>query len=75
MSAIDPQAEFMSDLDDWYAQLFALRISTAPPVNPRVKEKFFAFVQDRCHEAGDWRLKDDVLASLFSEYLDELANW
>ena len=40
MSAIDPQAEFMSDLDDWYAQLFALRISTAPPVNPRVKEKF-----------------------------------
>ena len=30
MSATDTRAEFFSDLDDWWAQLWALRISVDP---------------------------------------------
>ena len=75
MSAVDTRAEFMSELDDWYAELFALRINTSAPKNPRFKQKFFTFVEDRCAEVDDWRIQDKVLADLFSEYLDYLAEW
>ena len=45
MSATDTEAEFYSSLDDWWAQLWALRVSTVMPAS-RVKTKFFEFVRD-----------------------------
>jgi hypothetical protein len=47
MSATDTRGEFFSDLDDWWAQLWALRISVDPPQD-NIKQKFFTFVEDRC---------------------------
>ena len=73
MSATDTEAEFYSSLDDWWAQLWALRVSTVMPAS-RVKTKFFEFVRDRCAEVGCWRMMDGDLNRLFSEFLDELEE-
>ena len=43
MSAVDTKAEFYSDVDDWWSQLFALRIGANPP-SIRIKLKFISFV-------------------------------
>ena len=74
MSATDTRAEFFSDLDDWWAQLWALRISVDPPQD-NIKQKFFTFVEDRCAEVDCWRLGDHVLGSLFSEFINDLGEW
>jgi len=73
MSATDTEAEFYSMLDDWWAQLWALRISTVTP-SQRVKMRFFDFIRDRCAEAGSWRITDEDLSRLFSDFLDELEE-
>ena len=31
MSAVDTRMEFCSEVDDWWCQLFALRIGASPP--------------------------------------------
>ena len=74
MSATDPRAEFYSELDDWWAQLWALRICTDQPQD-NIKRKFFALVEDRCSEVGCWKLGDDVLSSLFCDFLNDLGEW
>ena len=71
MSATDTEAEFYTALDDWWAQLWALRITTVTP-SSRVKMKFFDFVRDRCAEVGCWRIMDDDLGRLFSDKIKEL---
>ena len=75
MSAVDVRAEFLSDIADWFCQLFATRIMAPLPKNSRVKQKFIHFVEDRCSEVGCWKLGDETLGELFSEFLDDLANW
>ena len=74
MSATDPNVEFLSTLDDFWAQLWTLKIGSSQP-SERIKQKFFAFVKDRCSDVDDWRLTDDVIGSLFSEFVEELGNW
>ena len=69
MSAIDTRAEFCSEVDDWWCQLFALRIGVSPP-SERVKFKFINFVEDRCAEVGSWRIQDNDLSMLFAEFVD-----
>jgi len=67
------QKQSSTSLDDWWAQLWALRISTVTP-SSRVKLKFFEFVRDRCAEVGCWRIMDDDLGRLFSDFMDELDD-
>jgi len=74
MSATDPRAEFYSELDDWWAQLWALRIYATQP-SEKIKNKFFTLVEDRCSEAGCWKLGDNNMSLLFSEFLDDLGEW
>ena len=73
MSANDTMAEFYSDLDDWWAQLWALRIGTSPP-KPRVKERFFSYVYNKCQEVSDWKLGDKVLDDLFTDFINHLSG-
>lgn len=68
MSSIDTNQEFYSDLDDWWAQLWAMQIG-APLPSERTKLKFFSFVKSSCQEAGDWRIKDNDMSILFSDFI------
>jgi len=54
--------------------LFAMRLG-APLPSERIKLKFISFVEDRCQEVGSWRIRDDDLTVLFSEFIDELGGW
>jgi len=74
MSAIDPKAEFLSDLDDHWSQLWTLKICGSQP-NKTIKQKFFSFVQDRCSDTDCWRLTDDNIGELFKEFVEELGDW
>lgn len=74
MSSINPRDEFYSGLDDWWAQLWALRIGAESP-NNHIKTKLFDLVTDRCSEAGDWRIKDGDMEGLFSEFVEDLGTW
>lgn len=71
MSAVDTRAEFYSDVDDWWSQLFALRICASPPSN-RIKLKFISFVEEKCAEVDSWNINDDNLSTLFSEFINKL---
>tara|TARA_R100000935_G_scaffold17460_1_gene34174 strand:- start:445 stop:687 length:243 start_codon:yes stop_codon:yes gene_type:complete len=76
MSAIDPdewRGEFDAEIDDWWAQLWALRISAVVPLGS-TKNKFISFVHDRCGEAGSRRIDDSDLSNLFSDFLDGLVE-
>ena len=74
MSATDPNVEFLSTLDDFWAQLWTLKIGGSQP-SERIKQRFFSFVKDRCSDVDDWRLTDDAIGSLFSEFVEDLGNW
>ncbi len=74
MSAVDTKAEFYSDVDDWWSQLFALRIGANPP-STRIKSRFISFVEERCDDVGCWKINDDNLSLLFSEFIDRLGEW
>ena len=74
MSAVDTKAEFYSDVDDWWSPLFALRIGANPP-SIRIKLKFISFVEERCDDVGCWKINDDNLSLLFSEFIDRLGEW
>lgn len=73
MSAVDTRMEFCSEVDDWWCQLFALRIGASLP-SGRLKIKFISFVEDRCSEVGSWKIGDDDLTMLFVEFLDKLGD-
>ncbi len=73
MSAVDTRMEFCSEVDDWWCQLFALRIGASLP-SGRLKIKFISFVEDRCSEVGSWKIRDDDLTMLFVEFLDKLGD-
>ena len=74
VSATDTNQEFYSDLDDWWGQLWGNRVC-APSPNKKTKEKFFAYVKNRCQEVDDYRLDDDQLSILFSEFINHLSEW
>jgi len=74
MSSTDTRMEFCSDVDDWWCQLFAMRLG-APLPSERIKLRFIGFVEDRCTEVGSWKIRDEDLTELFSEFLDELGGW
>jgi len=74
MSATDPREEFCSEIDDWWCQLFALRIGANPP-SDRIKHRFISFVEERCSEVGCWKIKDGDLSVLFSEFIERLGEW
>lgn len=74
MSSIDPRMEFYGELDDWWCYLFAMRLG-APLPSESIKLKFMGFVEDRCQDVGCWKLGDDTLMALFSEFLDNLGDW
>lgn len=73
MSAVDTRMEFCSEVDDWWCQLFALRIGASLP-SGRLKLKFISFVEDRCSEVGSWKIRDDDLTMLFVEFLYKLGD-
>ena len=74
MSATDPREEFYSNIDDYWSQLWTLNIGAKQP-SKRIKDKFFVFVEGRCREVGDWSLRGDNLATLFSDFQDDLGDW
>lgn len=74
MSATDPRVEFYCNIDDYWAQLWTLNIGAKQP-SKRIKDKFIVFVEGRCSEVGDWSLRGDTLATLFSDFQDELGDW
>jgi len=74
MSATDTVQEFKSDIDDWWCQTFALRIA-APAPNTKMRDRFIAFVDRRCSEAGTYKLDDKQLGILFSEFIEYLGEW
>ena len=74
MSATDPREEFYSNIDDYWSQLWTLNIGAKQP-SKRIKDKFFVFVEGRCREDGDWSLRGDTLATLFSDFQDDLGDW
>jgi|TARA_A100001391_G_C5018982_1_gene265268 hypothetical protein len=74
MSATDPREEFYSNIDDYWSQLWTLNIGAKQP-SKRIKDKFFVFVEGRCREVGDWSLRGDTLATLFSDFQDDLGDW
>ena len=41
----------------------------------KIKDKFIVFVEGRCREVGDWSLRGDTLATLFSDFQDDLGDW
>lgn len=73
MSSVDTRMEFCSEVDDWWCQLFALRIGSSPP-SGNLKFKFISFVEDRCAEVGSWRIQDDDLTLLFVEFIEDLGE-
>tara|TARA_S200000501_G_scaffold234590_1_gene220062 strand:+ start:622 stop:846 length:225 start_codon:yes stop_codon:yes gene_type:complete len=73
MSAVDTRMEFCSEVDDWWCQLFALRIGASPP-SGRIKFKFISFVEDRCSEVDSWRISDDDLTGLFVEFIERFGD-
>tara|TARA_A100000172_G_C2942033_1_gene75990 strand:- start:4 stop:231 length:228 start_codon:yes stop_codon:yes gene_type:complete len=73
MSQVDANAEFLIQLDDWWAQLWVMRIGTTPPADT-VKFNFFTFVKMACSEVDDWRLQDTTLSALFSQFIEEQNN-
>lgn len=73
MSYTDTRMEFCSDIDDWWCQLFAMRLG-APLPSERIKLRFINFVEERCQEVGSWRIMDDDLTNLFVEYIDILGE-
>jgi len=76
MSAIDPdewRGEFDTEIEDWWAQLWALRISAVQPMS-LTRERFILFVHSRCAEVGSRRLEDTDLSNLFSDFLDKLSE-
>ena len=54
--------------------MFAMRLG-APLPSERIKLRFIGFVEDRCSEVGSWKIRDEDLTELFSEFLDELGGW
>ena len=74
MSCSDPKQEFYGEIDDWWCQLFALRVGAKPPSN-RIKQRFILFVEEQCTEVGCWEIKDNELSSLFSDFIDRLGDW
>ena len=74
MSSTDPIQEFNTDLDDWWAQLWVMQIG-APLPNEKVKLKFFSFVKSTCQEAGSWRIKDNDVSIMFSEFINQECDW
>ena len=74
MSATDPREEFYSNIDDYWSQLWTLNIGAKQP-SKTIKDKFFVFVEGRCREVGDWSLRGDTLATLFSDFQDDLGAW
>lgn len=74
MSAVDTRAEFYSELDDHWARIWSLNISAKQP-SKKIKDKFFYFVVDRCAEVDCWRINEDIIGELFSEFVDDLGSW
>ena len=74
MSATDTRAEFCGMVDDWWCQLFAMRLGSPLP-SEKIKFRFIRFVEDRCAEVGCWRITDDDLCKLFPEFIDDIAPW
>ena len=74
MSFLGPMLEFNSELDDHWARIWSLNIGSKQP-SKRIKDKFFAFVAERCNEADSWMLTDEIVGELFSEFVDDLGSW
>lgn len=74
MSATDTNQEFNSDLDDWWGQLWGNRICAASP-KEKSKMIFIAFVKKNCQESGSYRLTDNDISNLFSEFIDHISDW
>ena len=81
MSGVDIHAELAEQkaaidvrIDDWWCQLFAIRI-TAPLPNNKIKIKFISFVTETMYEAGSSYVSDNDLSTLFSQFIEELGEW
>ena len=81
MSAIDSYAELGDQkaevalrIEDWWCQLFALRIA-APLPNKKVKNRFIEFVMDTMYESGSNYVSDNDLSILFSQFIEGFAEW
>lgn len=74
MSATDPREEFCSMVDDWWCQLFAMRLGCDTP-SERVKFLFISFVEEQCAEVGSWKVTDDDLCKIFPDFIERLAEW
>ena len=74
MSQTDPLEEFYTDLDDWWGQLWGNRIAAKTP-NKKMKERFFRYVYNRCRDVGSFKIKDDDIGNLFSDYINYLGEW
>ena len=54
--------------------MFAMRLG-APLPSEKIKLKFINFVEGRCQEVGSWKIRDEDLTELFSEFIDDLGEW
>jgi hypothetical protein len=73
MSMIDSHQEFNSSVDDWWARLWALQVGAQPPEG--YNKRFLAFCKNECDEAGSWKIDDDVLGQMFSQFVGHLGDW
>jgi|TARA_R110002126_G_scaffold5746_7_gene30735 hypothetical protein len=61
-------------IDDWWCQLFALRIG-APPPSKKTKLKFIVFAESYMEISGATNISDEELSILFSEFIEDLGSW
>jgi hypothetical protein len=71
MSATDTRAEFCGMVDDWWCQLFAMRLGSPLP-SEKIKFRFITFVEERCAEVGSWRGKITIGMRQLKEDLNSL---
>ena len=81
MSGLDIHAELgeqheeiKTRIDDWWCQLFAIRIA-APLPDKKVKARFIEYIMDTMYEAGSSYVSDNDLSILFSNFIEDFVEW
>ncbi len=67
--------EFYSQIEDWWANLWANKLGhTIHKYNRKALANFESFVLERCGDVGEYRLDDYILSALFADWIEELIN-
>jgi hypothetical protein len=81
MSGLDIHAELgeqheeiKTRIDDWWCQLFAIRIA-APLPDKKVKARFIEYIMDTMYDSGSSYVSDNDLSILFSNFIEDFVEW